>query len=65
LHQCAEKELRLFLAAESDQPSKEFEKFYTKLAGLTSARTLMNDSAGAECSRFEPVITKYNDQFTI
>ncbi|CAN0923097.1 Probable E3 ubiquitin-protein ligase ARI7 [Linum grandiflorum] len=36
LHQCAEKELRLFLTAESDRPSKEFEEFRTKLAGLTS-----------------------------
>ncbi|KAG6742507.1 hypothetical protein POTOM_053379 [Populus tomentosa] len=34
LHQCAEKELQQFLAA--DGPSKEFDEFRTKLAGLTS-----------------------------
>jgi ariadne-1 len=33
LHQCAEKELQQFLAA--DGPSKEFDEFRTKLAGLT------------------------------
>ncbi|XP_021627960.1 probable E3 ubiquitin-protein ligase ARI7 isoform X3 [Manihot esculenta] len=34
LHQCAEKELEQFLNAEG--PSKEFDEFRTKLAGLTS-----------------------------
>ncbi|KAL1808019.1 hypothetical protein DCAR_0727418 [Daucus carota subsp. sativus] len=34
LHQCAEKELQLYLNAEG--PSKEFNEFRTKLAGLTS-----------------------------
>ncbi|KAJ6289407.1 hypothetical protein OIU76_025263 [Salix suchowensis] len=34
LHQCAEKELQQFIAA--DGPSKEFDEFRTKLAGLTS-----------------------------
>lgn len=34
LHQCAEKELQLYL--EGDIPSKEFNEFRTKLAGLTS-----------------------------
>ncbi|WOL01279.1 putative E3 ubiquitin-protein ligase ARI8 isoform X1 [Canna indica] len=34
LHQCAEKELQLYLDAES--PSKDFNDFRTKLAGLTS-----------------------------
>ncbi|KAG6741368.1 hypothetical protein POTOM_054602 [Populus tomentosa] len=34
LHQCAEKELQQFLVA--DGPSKEFDEFRTKLAGLTS-----------------------------
>ncbi|XP_021658431.1 probable E3 ubiquitin-protein ligase ARI7 isoform X1 [Hevea brasiliensis] len=34
LHQCAEKELQQFLNAEG--PSKEFDEFRTKLAGLTS-----------------------------
>ncbi|KAI5390687.1 probable E3 ubiquitin-protein ligase ARI7 [Lathyrus oleraceus] len=34
LHQCAEKELQQFLSAEG--PSKEFNDFRTKLAGLTS-----------------------------
>ncbi|KDP42814.1 hypothetical protein JCGZ_23756 [Jatropha curcas] len=34
LHQCAEKELQQFLNA--DGPSKEFDDFRTKLAGLTS-----------------------------
>eukprot|EP00257_Ricinus_communis_P023472 XP_015583466.1 probable E3 ubiquitin-protein ligase ARI7 [Ricinus communis] len=34
LHQCAEKDLHDFLAA--DGPSKEFDEFRTKLAGLTS-----------------------------
>lgn len=34
LHQCAEKELQVFLGAEG--PSKEFNDFRTKLAGLTS-----------------------------
>ncbi|RDX90148.1 putative E3 ubiquitin-protein ligase ARI7 [Mucuna pruriens] len=34
LHQCAEKELQLFLSA--DGPSREFNDFRTKLAGLTS-----------------------------
>ncbi|CAN6447420.1 unnamed protein product [Victoria cruziana] len=34
LHQCAEKELLTFL--EGDGPSKEFNEFKTKLAGLTS-----------------------------
>lgn len=33
LHQCAEKELQGYLDAES--PSKEFNEFRTKLAGLT------------------------------
>lgn len=33
LHQCAEKELQLFLNA--DGPSREFNDFRTKLAGLT------------------------------
>lgn len=33
LHQCAEKELQLFLNA--DGPSKDFNDFRTKLAGLT------------------------------
>ena len=33
LHQCAEKELQTFI--ESDGPSKEFNDFRTKLAGLT------------------------------
>ncbi|CAJ2679045.1 unnamed protein product [Trifolium pratense] len=35
LHQCAEKELQQFLIAE-EGPSKEFNDFRTKLAGLTS-----------------------------
>ncbi|PIA29735.1 hypothetical protein AQUCO_05800083v1 [Aquilegia coerulea] len=34
LHQCAEKELQVYLNAES--PSKDFNEFRTKLAGLTS-----------------------------
>ncbi|CAM0904055.1 unnamed protein product [Alopecurus aequalis] len=34
LHQCAEKELQIFL--EADSPSKDFNDFRTKLAGLTS-----------------------------
>ncbi|CAO2837482.1 unnamed protein product [Amaranthus hypochondriacus] len=34
LHQCAEKELQVYLNA--DGPSKEFNEFRTKLAGLTS-----------------------------
>lgn len=34
LHQCAEKELQVYLNAEG--PSKEFNEFRTKLAGLTS-----------------------------
>ncbi|AQK44474.1 putative E3 ubiquitin-protein ligase ARI8 [Zea mays] len=34
LHQCAEKELQIYLDAES--PSKDFNDFRTKLAGLTS-----------------------------
>ncbi|KAF2300190.1 hypothetical protein GH714_010567 [Hevea brasiliensis] len=51
LHQCAEKELQQFLNAEG--PSKEFDEFRTKLAGLT--RALENgladvDSHGA-CSK--------------
>jgi hypothetical protein len=33
LHQCAEKELQVYLEAES--PSKDFNDFRTKLAGLT------------------------------
>ena len=33
LHQCAEKELQVYLDAES--PSKDFNDFRTKLAGLT------------------------------
>lgn len=33
LHQCAEKELQPFLCA--DDPSREFNDFRTKLAGLT------------------------------
>lgn len=33
LHQCAEKELQLFL--NGDSPSREFNDFRTKLAGLT------------------------------
>lgn len=33
LHQCAEKDLQTFLCAEG--PSKEFDDFRTKLAGLT------------------------------
>jgi ariadne-1 len=33
LHQCAEKELQIFL--EADSPSKDFNDFRTKLAGLT------------------------------
>ncbi|KAH8501286.1 hypothetical protein H0E87_016196 [Populus deltoides] len=62
LHQCAEKELQIYLNAEG--PSKEFNEFRTKLAGLTSVtrnyfenlvRALENglsdvDSHGA-CSR--------------
>ncbi|KAG6763842.1 hypothetical protein POTOM_031285 [Populus tomentosa] len=62
LHQCAEKELQLYLNAEG--PSKDFNEFRTKLAGLTSVtrnyfenlvRALENglsdvDSHGA-CSR--------------
>ncbi|XP_021772292.1 probable E3 ubiquitin-protein ligase ARI8 isoform X1 [Chenopodium quinoa] len=62
LHQCAEKELQVYLNAEG--PSKEFNEFRTKLAGLTSVtrnyfenlvRALENgladvDSHGA-CSR--------------
>ncbi|KNA05953.1 hypothetical protein SOVF_185600 isoform B [Spinacia oleracea] len=62
LHQCAEKELQVYLTAEG--PSKEFNEFRTKLAGLTSVtrnyfenlvRALENgladvDSHGA-CSR--------------
>ena len=32
LHQCAEKELQIYLA---DGPSKDFNEFRTKLAGLT------------------------------
>ncbi|KAK9041451.1 hypothetical protein V6N11_016551 [Hibiscus sabdariffa] len=34
LHQCAEKELQVYLNAEG--PSKDFNEFRTKLAGLTS-----------------------------
>jgi ariadne-1 len=34
LHQCAEKELQVFLSG--DEPSKEFNDFRTKLAGLTT-----------------------------
>lgn len=62
LHQCAEKELQVYLNA--DEPSKDFNEFRTKLAGLTSVtrnyfenlvRALENglsdvDSHGA-CSR--------------
>ncbi|WCJ38898.1 RING/U-box superfamily protein [Euphorbia peplus] len=62
LHQCAEKELQVYLSA--DGPSKDFNEFRTKLAGLTSVtrnyfenlvRALENglsdvDSHGA-CSR--------------
>ncbi|KAL3523288.1 hypothetical protein ACH5RR_016122 [Cinchona calisaya] len=62
LHQCAEKELQMYLSAEG--PSKDFNEFRTKLAGLTSVtrnyfenlvRALENglsdvDSHGA-CSR--------------
>ncbi|XP_015572195.1 probable E3 ubiquitin-protein ligase ARI8 [Ricinus communis] len=62
LHQCAEKELQVYLTAEG--PSKDFNEFRTKLAGLTSVtrnyfenlvRALENglsdvDSHGA-CSR--------------
>ncbi|MBA0591370.1 hypothetical protein Gorai_020048 [Gossypium raimondii] len=62
LHQCAEKELQVYLNA--DGPSKDFNEFRTKLAGLTSVtrnyfenlvRALENglsdvDSRGA-CSR--------------
>ncbi|PSR98134.1 E3 ubiquitin-protein like [Actinidia chinensis var. chinensis] len=62
LHQCAEKELEVYLTA--DGPSKQFNEFRTKLAGLTSVtrnyfenlvRALENglsdvDSRGA-CSR--------------
>lgn len=33
LHQCAEKELHVFLEAEG--PSNDFNEFHTKLAGLT------------------------------
>lgn len=33
LHQCAEKELQIYLSA--DGPSKDFNEFRTKLAGLT------------------------------
>lgn len=33
LHQCAEKELQIYL--EADSPMKEFNDFRTKLAGLT------------------------------
>ena len=33
LHQCAEKELQIYLNAEG--PSKDFNEFRTKLAGLT------------------------------
>ncbi|KAH7542232.1 hypothetical protein FEM48_Zijuj02G0051600 [Ziziphus jujuba var. spinosa] len=63
LHQCAEKELQVYLNAEG--PSKDFNEFRTKLAGLTSVtrnyfenlvRALENglsdvDSHGATCSR--------------
>ncbi|XP_047161291.1 probable E3 ubiquitin-protein ligase ARI7 [Vigna umbellata] len=63
LHQCAEKELQPFLCA--DEPSREFNDFRTKLAGLTSVtrnyfenlvRALENglsdvDSNGASFSR--------------
>ncbi|CAJ1933307.1 unnamed protein product [Sphenostylis stenocarpa] len=63
LHQCAEKELQPFLCA--DDPSREFNDFRTKLAGLTSVtrnyfenlvRALENglcdvDSNGASLSR--------------
>lgn len=38
LHQCAEKELQVYLNAEG--PSKDFNEFRTKLAGLT--RFLLN-----------------------
>ncbi|KAJ6718152.1 hypothetical protein OIU79_006137 [Salix purpurea] len=56
LHQCAEKELQIYLNAEG--PSKDFNEFRTKLAGLTSenlVRALENglsdvDSHGT-CSR--------------
>ncbi|KAM7278254.1 hypothetical protein ACFE04_005388 [Oxalis oulophora] len=65
LHQCAEKDLQVYLAAEG--PSKDFNEFRTKLAGLTSVtrnyfenlvRALENglsdvDSQGA-CSRTLP-----------
>ncbi|TXG72856.1 hypothetical protein EZV62_001435 [Acer yangbiense] len=63
LHQCAEKELQQFLT--DDSPSKEFNDFRTKLAGLTSVtknyfenlvRALENgladvDSHAAACSK--------------
>ncbi|CAK7322591.1 unnamed protein product [Dovyalis caffra] len=51
LHQCAEKELQQFLAAEG--PSKEFDEFRTKLAGLTRAleKGLADVDSHGACSK--------------
>lgn len=43
LHQCAEKELQIYLDAES--PSKDFNDFRTKLAGLTRYMLLLSMSS--------------------
>ncbi|KAG8639886.1 hypothetical protein MANES_13G001300v8 [Manihot esculenta] len=48
LHQCAEKELQTYLNSEG--PSKDFNEFRTKLAGLTS-RTTSSKSLGGGSSR--------------
>ena len=43
LHQCAEKELQIYLDAEC--PSKDFNDFRTKLAGLTRYMLLLSMSS--------------------
>ncbi|KAL5998098.1 hypothetical protein ACLOJK_009033 [Asimina triloba] len=48
LHQCAEKELQIYLDAEG--PSKDFNEFRTKLAGLTRALETGLSDVGSEGS---------------
>ncbi|KAG6767585.1 hypothetical protein POTOM_028795 [Populus tomentosa] len=59
LHQCAEKELQQFLAA--DGPSKEFDEFRTKLAGLT--RYSCNYTTIIKASLYTPCISVTKNYF--
>uniref|UniRef100_A0A2N9HH43 Integrase catalytic domain-containing protein n=1 Tax=Fagus sylvatica TaxID=28930 RepID=A0A2N9HH43_FAGSY len=74
LHQCAEKELQVYLNAEG--PSKDFNEFRTKLAGLTRivlltlvllrtaalAETTGNSAALSDFSRLQAQIGQLQDQ---